>query len=454
MKKLRDKINPTEYWEEKESGHKEFQAYSFAERIAEVYRFATTVESDVMYHHTGRVWARTGEQLLRQEIRAILRDAANRGIVNEVVRNVKHLTRKRRTEMFDLPPEKLVVKNGVVDLTTGGFTPLEQYSGKPGAQTFLDVKYDPEAFPHNFNQFLHDVLPADDVPIMWELIGYCLYRGYPFQKAALFLGEGANGKSTLVNALREFLSDDNISNVELQDLANDRFAAADLDGKLANLASEISADELENTSKFKELTGEDMIRAQRKYEDSFKFENQATLIFSTNQPPAADDDTYAYERRWLYFTFPNTFTGTEAVPQRDLLDRFRKEHSGILNLAIEAFKQLWARGGFEETTYERQHEMAHDRATNPAVQFAQDKLARNGEGYLRIADAEEAFRTWCESKGRPKQGREAFVRAVRQVHEAPEKGKDPADGRYDVWRGLELVDRESPGGTQVRIVPN
>lgn len=449
MQLARSQIDPTKFWEDGE-----FMAWQFASKVSEVYEIATTVEDDKMYWHNGRTWTRFGEQTLRGEIRGLLQDTAFRELVNEVVRNVKHQTRTRRVDMFDLDPEKLVVKNGVIDLISGEYQPLEQVE-RPGTRTWLDVEYDPEMVPYNFQDFLFDVLHPDDVSIMWELIGYCLYRGYPFQKAALFLGGGSNGKSTLLNAIQEFLGMgdekivDNVSNAELQTLADDRFATADLEDKLANIAADLSSHELEHTGTFKALTGEDRVRVQRKHETPFQLVNHATLIFSANEPPRAEDETYAYERRWLYFDFPHTFgkeseddADKEAIPQRDLLDQFRDEHPGILNMAVDHFGDLWARGGFEETVYQREHEDAHERATNPAHTFAQDAIDAAEGAVLRHKDAASAFEEWCDRNNQTFQGRQALERAVRSAH-APDEGMDPDDGRYKVWFDVELV--EGPG---------
>lgn len=442
----RNKIDPTKYWEE--DG---FLTYQYAEEIAEVYDLATTVEDDRIYWHNGRTWHRFGDQQLRGEIRAMLRDRAGRDLVNEVVRNVRHLTRTPREDIFDLPPEKLVVENGTVDLIEG------EYShgwDTPGTHLWVPVEYEEGVYPDAFNTFLFNILHPDDVKVMWELIGYCLYRGYPIQTAALFLGDGANGKSTLLNAIQEFLGPDNVAAKELHELAGNKFAAADLVGKLANIGSDLSSEELENTSTFKELTGEDPISAERKHKDPFKFKNQATLLFSANQAPAADDGTYAYERRWLYFDFPHTFGGKpcgecgeihEAAPQRDLLDQFHEEHVGILNMAIEAFGDLWERGHFPETVYQKLHDDAHDRATNSAYTFAVDEIEPAEGEVLRQSVAVDAFQLWAEESGRPVQGPDALKKAVRKAH-APDEGKDPSDKRFDAWFDVRLVGGDGGDG--------
>ncbi len=444
MRAIRNQLNSTEYFE-----GEEFQSYDLAQDIVDNYPVATTVESDTIYVQNGAVWQKYGEQMLRSELWKILTNAASTTRINEAIDAIKHLSRTPRDKMLGLEPHKVVVENGIVDLLAEPGERIKNERNGPGTFTRVPVQYDGDAYPERFNDFLLEILPDDDVSVMWELIGYCLYRGYPFQKAFMFVGDGANGKSTLLAALSEFLDKDNIAAVELKELAENRFAPAELDGKLANLAPDISADDIEQTGTFKALTGGDRIRAERKYENAYHFENYAKLIFSANTVPSADDQTYAYERRWLYFNFPNTFTGEDSVPQEELLQDFREEHAGILNMAIESFQDLWERGGFEDTTYMREHEDAHDRATDPTIEFVEDELVEDKDAEVRINTVVEAFRAWCDEHDQPSQGKN-HLKTVVNRELAPAEGKDPSDGRYKIWIGVRL--RENDGNTgQTRL---
>lgn len=400
------------------------------------YVVATGEETDTVYWHNGRVWTDRGETVLEDACWKFLGDTASTESVNRVIRHVRQLTRKPRESILDLPPEKLVVRNGVVDLTTGEFS--ERFS-RPGTLTYLDVEHDPGAHPESFNEFLFDILPDKDVPIMWELIGYTLFRGYPFQKAFILLGDGANGKSTLLSALRDFLGRKNVSAVELQELDGNRFKKAKLEGKLANIAPDLDDDELESTGTFKALTGGDLLDAERKYEEPFEFENHATLIFSANQKPAAGDGTYAYARRWVHFTFPNTFTGEDAVPQEQLLAEFREEHPGILNLAVESFRRLWARGGFETTTWDAEHgDDADDVAARPILRFVKDELVESPGSHVRVKEAYNAYRAWAKEHGHTPQARESHFEPAVVEEYTPAAGNDPDNQNYKVWLDLAL----------------
>lgn len=441
---IRNQFDATKYVTEDD-----FRSWELAQDIAEEYPVATTVQSDKILMQHGPVWDEYGEQTLRSELWHILGNATNQTRINEVIDAVKHVSRKPREELLGLEPHKVVVKNsgggGVVDMLADDGDRFESQNGGPGTFTRVPVEYDAEAaHPEAFENFLFDVLHPEDVSIMWELIGYCLFRGYPYQRAFMFVGEGANGKSTLLRALREFLGGENVSAVELQDLAENRFAAAKLDGKLANMAPDISSSELEETGTFKALTGGDTIQAERKYEEPYEFRNHATLLFSANRPPSAPDDTYAYERRWTYFDFPNTFSKDDEdyKPQTQLLEDFRSEHSAILNQAIIAFGNLWERGGFEDTVLMQKYDGAHDRLTDPTVEFVKDHMTRDDGAHVRKSNALEAFRTWCKENDRPTQGKRHFETVVTNEY-APAVGKDPDDGRFRAYFGIRLKETDS-----------
>lgn len=439
---IRNQFNSTDYFE-----GDEFKSYALAQDIVDRYPVATTVESDTLYLQNGAVWEQYGEQTLRGELWKILGNAASTTRINETVEAVKHLSRTPRERLLGLPARKIVVENGVVDLLGEPGEQFDLEDNGPGTFTRVPVEYDREAYPERFNEFLFDILPREDVATMWELIGYCLYRGYPFQKAFMFVGDGANGKSTLLATLREFLGVENIAAVELKELAENRFAPAELDGKLANIAPDISSEGVEQTGTFKALTGGDRIRAERKYENPYHFENHAKLIFSANTVPQADDATFAYERRWIYFDFPNTFTGDDAVPQEELLSQFEAEYPGILNMAIESFQDLWERGEFRATTFMQENDDAHDRATDPTVEFVEDEIVRDENADLRISEAHDAFRAWCDRNDHTKQGEDHFKQRVVATYHVS-KAKDPSDGRFMVWPGLRLRGDDTTDGQQ------
>ncbi|MEM4676196.1 MAG: phage/plasmid primase, P4 family, partial [Nitrososphaerota archaeon] len=209
--------------------------------------------------------------------------------------------------------------------------------------------------PKSYQAFLSWVKREDEtesdakgkVTLLLEIIGYTLYpHAYPFHKAILLVGDGSNGKSTYMTLIRTILGDMNISSVPLSDLDPriNRFATADLYGKLANLSSEPVKGLRIDLTRFKQLTGEDPVRFERKFKDGFTGYNYAKLIFSANELPEVNEDTYAIWRRWIVIEFPNRF-----MPDPEFFkNTFMDEIEAVIVLSLHAFRLALLRKGFTE----------------------------------------------------------------------------------------------------------
>ena len=144
----------------------------------------------------------------------------------------------------------------------------------------------------------------------------------------------------LLKLFERFLGIQNVSHASLQELNNDRFALADLHGKLANICADLKAEKLINTGNFKMLASGDTIRAQKKHGQPFDFRNYSKLFFSSNKIPQSDDQTHAYFKRWTILSFERTCPGK--YKDTNLVEKLTTddELSGLLNLALIALKEL------------------------------------------------------------------------------------------------------------------
>jgi putative DNA primase/helicase len=195
------------------------------------------------------------------------------------------------------------------------------------------------------DKFLHEILATeDDVKAIYEFIGYCLYRRYPVQKAFMFVGEGSNGKSTVLELIKRFLGSANCSHISLQDMSN-RFAVAELHGKLANFYADLKDIALVDTGNFKMLTGgNDSFAAERKFvQRRLNFVNCAKFAFSCNKiPENKNDDTTAFWRRWVIFNFTKVFDEEHSNCDPNILDKLttKSEFEGLLVKAVEGLHRL------------------------------------------------------------------------------------------------------------------
>jgi putative DNA primase/helicase len=213
----------------------------------------------------------------------------------------------------------------------------------------VPVKFDANAKCTLIDEKMHEWLESEDhVSAMYEFIGYCLWREYTYQNAFFFVGEGENGKTTLLKLITAFLGSDNVSNIPIQDLS-DEFKTVNLFGKLANIADELSSKSLEDTSKFKQLTGESPMSGSRKYvQDPTQFISYAKQLYATNELPRTSDKSHAFFRRPIIFKFIKTFTNDNGNKDPNLLKKLTtsEELSGLLNKAIEGLKRLQERKVF------------------------------------------------------------------------------------------------------------
>lgn len=308
IKKLLEKITPGYFVVTKE-GEIKADPEGFIRGIMARYTFKTLVDIKEMLWYKNGVYKHHGENIIEAEVENIWKNAvhkpATKHFVSEIIEAIKRRTFVERLEIN--PPGYVNVKNGILNLEA---LELEPHTPEKVFTIQLPVAYNPQAQCPKIDRFLQEVCP-DGVQTIEELIGWCLEDGYDYQRSVLLYGSGNNGKSTFLNLVRTFLGPENVSSRLLQDLVTNRFALADLYGKLANICADLPNIALTNTGIYKMLTGGDPITAERKFGHPFQFVNRAKLIFSTNQLFGVDDPTNAFWRRWILLQFPNDFTGRE-----------------------------------------------------------------------------------------------------------------------------------------------
>jgi len=260
--------------------------------------------------------------------------------------------------------------------------------------------------PKSFKAFLDWVKkPREDeeeayprAVLLLEVIGYALYpHGYPLHKAVLLVGEGSNGKSTYLRLIETVLSKANVSNVSLSDLDPrvNRFATADLYSKLANISSEPPKRAFDPTL-FKMLTGEDLVRMERKFRDSFNAYNYAKMIFAANELPEITEDTYAFWRRWIVIEFPNRFTPDPTFFERTFT---ADEIDVIILLSLHAFRLVLERKAFSESGIEDAREEWLSRS-NPVYRVVKRMLDEiielDPKGVIVKSDLYQLYKKYVE----------------------------------------------------------
>lgn len=243
-------------------------------------------------------------------------------------------------------------KNGVFSARDGK---LLERTAAYGFLYVLPYDYVPDALCPEFDKFMVNVTCADAEleRLILEFIGYILCdRAYRHHKMVLLVGEGSNGKSTLLDVVRGLCGEENVASLSLQQLENET-SRSQLEGRLVNISDELPNAVLKSTELLKKMMG-GMMTARRLYHDGMSMRNTAKFIFAGNEIPATTDMSEGLFRRLTIVPFNARFhfepTDDAAAKPADLklLDRMLAELPGIFNRAYAAYQGLVARGHFTE----------------------------------------------------------------------------------------------------------
>jgi len=228
------------------------------------------------------------------------------------------------------------LKNGLLNPITKEF---KQHTPDIFCLHQLDIIYNSDAQCPEFEKQLKIKCPEDiKFKTVQEMFGYCLSEDQRYEKAFLLFGDRRSFISTLLFVLQKLLGDKSVEAIPLQDLETDKYAAAHLFGKLANICADLSPRELWNTGTFMKITGQDLITSGKKFEQQITFAPFATLVFSCNIVPPTTNKTLAFYRRWTPLEFNvQTLKGNVNINMRTKL---LKELSGILVWALTGLTRL------------------------------------------------------------------------------------------------------------------
>jgi putative DNA primase/helicase len=378
-------------------------------------------------------------------------DYVTNQVRNEIVGKIERMN--KTDEKLNAEPERFCVGNGILDLHTGeldAFTPAEYHTTK------LDVDWQPDAGePEAIDDFLHDVVEPSDVPTLYRLIAHTLYKEYLGEKAAILIGSGSNGKSMFLSLIEAFIGSHNVAHRELQDFDDDGFAANNLQGKLANLATEIGEQAIDNATTFKKLTGRDSIQARVKFEKPVKFENYASLMFATNEMPVFGQDNHAIWRRWVYVDFPYTFDAGDPAakdpePERVLKERlFDDAELEALLVRCQQEIQRWHEGEpfFADAMDAEAVRDKMKKAAEPIYAFGSTCLEgpddSDGEAFVEKSVVRAAYKAFAEEEDLPRISENEFGKRLLGLRDySIETTQKRVDGRRArVYEGIQLSSR-------------
>jgi P4 family phage/plasmid primase-like protien len=341
---------------------------------------------------------------------------------------------------FDSDPQYLNVKNGVIDLRTGQ---LLRHSRELMLSTCIPVEYDPTAKCPTFERFLKRIFAGNSslMDYVQRAVGYSLTGETKEHAFFLCYGEGANGKSTLLETIHGLLGD-LAGTIRTEALMQHKFTShgghnediATLLGKRFASASETESGHQFAEAALKQLTGGDTITASRKYGRSFSFNPMFKLWITANHRPNIGGTDAGIWRRVRLIPF------NECIPEKErdinLKNKLQCEFEGVLAWAVRGSVNWYAEG--------LGHSMEVDRATD-MYRNEQDTIANflseccefvNGSTSVP-AILYDDYKRWCIDGGFESANRNQFPAELKKrgIEKLPVK---QAGSSRMLWHGLRM----------------
>lgn len=297
----------------------------------------------------------------------------------------------------DTEPDKVVAcRNGVVDLASSD---LEPHDPRTFNLQALPFEFDPFAECPAWLQFLSDVLPQDQVPLLQQWFGYAVCGDTSRQKILSLVGQPRSGKGTVARVLTELLGRDQVCAPTIGSLTGP-FGLQPLLGRSLAIIGDARwtgvRDIGQAVERLKGISGEDTISVDRKNRTAWNGRLPTRFMIMSNDQPTFTDASAALAGRMLSIETRQSFVGREDL---DLTDRLLAELPGILNWALDGLGGLNASGRFvvPASSAELSAELAR---TSSPVRAWVDAEVDLAPGHTELmGDLYRAFKTWTEAEG-------------------------------------------------------
>ena len=268
-------------------------------------------------------------------------------------------------------PELIAFSNGLYNIRDDSF---KEFTPDVVITNKIPWPYNPAAYNELLDHTLDKI--ACNRPeiraLLEEMIGSTFYRSNTVAGGRSFIltGEGANGKSTILVALKTLLGVQNIASLDLKELG-DRFKTAELFGKLANIGDDIGDEFIANASVFKKLVTGDRVNVERKGQDPFEFNNYSKFLFSANNIPRIKDKTGAVQRRLVIVPFDAKFTPNDADFRPFIKDELCEQGSMeyLALLGLQGLKRVLGNAQFTTSTRVQGQLDEYEENNNPIIGF-------------------------------------------------------------------------------------
>lgn len=287
----------------------------------------------------------SGEQ--RKNLMANVRKVMSSAGKTSMIKEAQHLKGIPVTNQdFDIEPYHLNTKSGVIDLRTGD---IIEHNKALMLSRYTDIEID-KSEPKLFLKFLNEIFRnnVELIEYVQRLLGYAMTSYTKEQAMFIFLGDGANGKSLLLETYSKIMGSYATTSavdilVERKNRTANMSEIARLNGVRAVMTDETEMGDRLRESGIKSMTSDyGYITARFLYGNEFVFKPKFKIFMATNHSPIIRGTDHGIWRRIKIIPFDVVIP--DERQDRYLGEKLKNEYGSILWWLIEGAKKWHANG--------------------------------------------------------------------------------------------------------------
>lgn len=331
--------------------------------------------------------------------------------VDEIIKQLEYRTPLiDENKTFDIKLQNGILRDGkFIEVDYQEFTP---YS--------IDIPFYPDAEPVQEVDDYINLLTNNDESYrlrLLEILAHPLIVNKEFKrmmgKFFIFVGDGGNGKGTLLAIIRKILDTKNCTALSIANMSDERYFTT-MQGKLANLGDDIQDEAInhEQMKHLKNISTCDFVSTRELFKQSREVELTTTLIFTSNHILKSFEKGESYKRRvdWLpMYTKPTKKDGKFITK---LTTDAALEY--WIRLMVEGYFRLYKNERFTDSDIVTKFNEDYHADNNSVLQYLED-LDKSHFLDRRSPEAYDEYEIWAVENGLNVQSRKLFVQSLYDV---------------------------------------
>ncbi|MFC5649015.1 phage/plasmid primase, P4 family [Paenibacillus solisilvae] len=348
--------------------------------------------NDRLYSYNG---TRYVSEEIEQEIYEELPDKKTY-YVEEVIRQ---LTKRTRNTPQPLEGWDIKFKNGI--LRNGKFYHLDSSEFTP---YYVNVEYNEDAeVVSAVDEYLTHLSGGDHgyIKLILQMMAHGLITNPEVKrqiaKFFVLIGDGGNGKGTLLTIIRMLFGDENCASNSIEEIADERYFVG-LQGKLFNLGDDIQDQPIdhEQMKRLKNVATCDYVATRMLFKQSKDAVLTTSMIFTSNHALKTFEKGESYQRRVVWMPMFSKVTKKDPRFISKLTTQEAKEY--WVKLIVEMYQELYATAEITIPDVVADHNKEYHADNNNVLEFIEGYTNDHFVG-MRPPEIYDMYEIWVNENG-------------------------------------------------------